>query len=319
MARERGKYAELIDEETWAFIERTEAAYPADSTSLTIDQQRDFYNALCASFHAGHPEGVTARDFSIEASGRTVPLRRYELAGSNPGPVVVYYHGGGYVVGGLESHDDICAEICAGSGYPVVAVDYALAPENSFPADFEDAIAAFRDVAGDAKGPVIVCGDSAGGNLAAAVAHASRGGDLRPAGVVLIYPGLGGDLTRSSFVEHAEAPMLTTADTQFYKRIRFGGAEPPVGDPGAMPLEDSDFSGLPPTVVFSAECDPLQIDGPEYEEKIRAAGGSAVCFTETGLVHGYLRARHSVARARDSFNRIVEAVGALGKGEWPYQ
>ncbi len=134
---------------------------------------------------------------------------------------------------------------------------------------------------------------------------------------MLIYPGLGGDQTKGSYVTHSEAPMLSARDIAFYGTKRFGGKDP-TGDVRASPLHDTDFSGLPPTVIVTAECDPLCSDGETYRDAILAAGGKAVWFEEKGLVHGYLRGRHTVGRARESFSRIVEATAAVAKSEWPY-
>lgn len=318
MAREWGKYGSLLDAEVKSFIEKTEAFYPHDATGFTIADQRAAYDALCATFDAGHPPGVSAGDSVVSVNGRDVPLRRYETQGGQGRAEIIYFHGGGFVVGGLDSHDSICAELCAATGCALTAVDYALAPEHHFPADHEDALAAFVQVSERFDGPIVLAGDSAGANLCAGISHVTRGRDRRPAGQVLIYPGLSPDLTRSSFVEHAHAPMLTTADTRFYKGMRSGGDEAMYSDPRAMPLIDKDFSGLPMTVVFAAQCDPLSDDGPEYEAAILAAGGKAVCLVEKGLVHGYLRARHMSSLARDSFRRICEATAALGEGRWPY-
>ncbi|MEC9343939.1 MAG: alpha/beta hydrolase [Pseudomonadota bacterium] len=309
-------YAKLIDAETWAFIDKTNSFYPPETVSFTVGQQRDVYDAMCAAFHAGHPEGVSTRDAAIEVDGHEIPARIYDST-ENPSALVVYYHGGGFVVGGLASHDDVCAELCGRTGYRVVSVDYRLCPEHLHPAAFDDAMAACRWAMAQFFGPVVLCGDSAGGNLAAAVAHALRGGPHQHVGQVLIYPGLGGDETTGSYVSHAEAPMLTMRDLGFYKQIRAGDADISA-DPTFAPLLDDDFSGLPPTIIFSAECDPLSDDGGAYRDRLLAAGCKAVWFEEKGLVHGYLRARHSVARARDSFARIVEAVKALGQGNWPY-
>jgi hypothetical protein len=158
-------------------------------------------------------------------------------------------------------------------------------------------------------------GDSAGGNLAAAVSHAARGHARAPVGQVLIYPMLGNARGGPSYREHAEAPMLTLRDLDFYAAIRGAG---PAGDASLYPLADADFSGLPPTVAFTAECDPLSSDGQIYRDRIIAAGGKAWWYEEPGLVHGYLRARHAVGRARAGFSRIVGAVTALGRGDWPY-
>src|SRR5690606_22936522 len=308
-------YAKLIDAETWAFIERTDAWYPPETVTYTIRQQRDIYDRMCREFFAGYPSGVAAETMAIETDGRAIPVRIYR-ASANPEAAVLYFHGGGFVVGGLDSHDDVCAEICARAGFEVVSVDYRLAPEHVHPAQFEDAMAGFAWVAARHSLPIVLAGDSAGGNLAAAVSHATRGRPVRPAGQVLIYPSLGGDRSQGSYVLHAEAPMLTTRDLDFYRQIRTGGREHP-GDATLEPLADTDFSGLPPTVIVTAECDPLSSDGEAYRDRIVAAAGQAVWHEEKGLVHGYLRARHSVARARESFTRIVDAIAALGRGVFP--
>jgi acetyl esterase len=134
---------------------------------------------------------------------------------------------------------------------------------------------------------------------------------------VLIYPGLGGDRGAPSYSEHAHAPMLTAADLEFYSGIRCDGPVP-TDDPTYQPLQDSDFSHLPPTVIFTAQCDPIASDGPAYRDAIRKAGGRAELVEEAGLVHGYLRARHMSQRAADSFERIVLAIEALGQDIWSY-
>lgn len=271
-------YSTLIDAETWAFIRRTEAFYPPGT--LTIAQQRAAYDAMCRAFHAGRP--VPATDRTIAG----VPCRIY-----GDGPVtVLYLHGGGFVVGGLDSHDDVCAELAHATALRVISADYRLAPEHKHPAQLDDTLA----VAMALDGPLILMGDSAGGSLAALVTHRLR---HRVMGQVLIYPSLGGD-----HGGHDNAPMLTRADMAYYAEMR-GPAE------GA--LDDTDFAALPPTAIFTAECDPLASDGPAYRDAILRAGGTVTLTEEPGLVHGYLRARHSVTRARDSFARIVAALRAM--------
>lgn len=299
-------YQTLIDAATWDFIRRTDACYPPDTASRSIAEQRQIYDAMCRSFHHGYPAGVVARDGMISG----VPCRTYA---GGAGPVVLYLHGGGFVVGGLDSHDDVCAEICAATGLTVVAADYRLSPEHDHPAAFDDAVAVARALAG----PIVLVGDSAGGNLAAAVAHHLRGSGVAVLGQVLIYPGLGGDTGRGSYLAHAHAPMLTRDDVLFYAGIRHSGAVV-TGDPTVSPLQDNDFSGLPPTLAISAACDPLADDARDYAAAIRAAGGRAEWIQEDGLVHGYLRARHSVPRAQASFTRICTAITALSQGAWPY-
>ena len=307
-------YKTLIDAETWAFIERTNSYYPPDTIDYTITQQRAIYDRMCREFFAGYPQGVTVETSSIATPTHDIPIRIYRSA-RQAAATVLYIHGGGFILGGLDSHDDVCAELCARTGYEVISVDYRLAPEHLHPAAFDDAMKAFAWAASTRDCPILLCGDSAGGNLCAAVSHATRGHAKRPVGQVLIYPGLGGDRSKGSYVTHAEAPMLTMRDLEFYKHIRTGGADR-TGDATLSPLADTDFANLPPTVLITAECDPLSSDGETYRDLVIAAGGSATWFEESGLVHGYLRARHTVGRARESFTRIVDAVAALGQGSW---
>lgn len=295
-------YAKLLDPEMQAFVATTGAHYPPDAATLTIAGQREVYDRMCAAFRAPRPAGVTVRDADVAG----VPVRDY----SGKGAAVLYLHGGGFVVGGLDSHDDVCAEICARTGFRVVSADYRLSPEHAHPAAFDDALAVARWLAGQGL-PMVLAGDSAGGNLAAAAAHAMRGDVVQAVGQVLIYPGLGGDRSLPSYTEHADAPMLTRADIEFYDTIR---GVPVVGDATRAPLQDHDFSGLPPTVAIPAECDPLRDDAVAYVTAIRSAGGQAECLMQPGWLHGGLRARHSAAVAARAFDAVVAAISGIGRG-----
>ncbi|AZO72272.1 MULTISPECIES: alpha/beta hydrolase [unclassified Mesorhizobium] len=308
-------YKTLIDAETWAFIEKTNSYYPPDTIGYTIAEQRAVYDRMCREFFAGYPQGVTAETTAIATPTNSIPIRIYRNAEPDKAAMVLYVHGGGFILGGLESHDDVCAELCARTGYDVVSVDYRLAPEHLHPVAFDDVMDAYEWTAGTYDCPVVLCGDSAGGNLCAAVSHATRGHKKKPVGQVLIYPSLGGDRSRGSYVTHAEAPMLTVRDIEFYLNIRTGRVDR-TGDITLSPLADANFAYLPPTVLITAQCDPLSSDGEAYRDRVVAADGHAYWFEEPGLVHGYLRARHTVGRARSSFTRIVEAVSALGRGDW---
>jgi acetyl esterase len=217
---------------------------------------------------------------------------------------VVYFHGGGFIVGGLQSHDDICAEIAERTGCKVISVDYRLCPEHIHPAAYEDSLAAAQ--AALAKGPVILAGDSAGGNLAAALAQNLKGDAIK--GQVLIYPGLGGDmLGLPSYTECVKAPMLPTRDIQYYRSVRSGGPVPE-DDPTFFPLAAKDFSGLAPCFISAAGVDPLRDDGVEYVRRLIGAGVTAYSVVEPQLPHGHLRARTTSHRAREAFGRILDAI-----------
>lgn len=313
----RGRYADRLDPELWDYIDEVNSWYPPEITAAPIAEQRAVYDKMCVAFHQGHPEGVVASDGLVATAAHAIPVRRYHMANNAAAAIVVYYHGGGFVLGDLDSHDDICAEICAGTGFEVVSIDYRLAPEHLHPASFDDALAVFEWIAATSALPIVLCGESAGGNLGAAVAQATRRHPRHAIGQMLIYPGLGGDETGRSYVEHAEAPLLTVADIGFYRRIRSAPGQS-ADDPTFSPLKDRDFSGLPPTVIVTAECDPLSSDGEAYRDRILAAGGQAWWREEKRLVHSFLRARPTVPRAAEAFARIVADIGALGRGEWPY-
>ena len=308
-AKQWGKYADLIDAETWAFIDKTNDSYPEDAVELSIEEQRNVYDVMCAQFRVEYPEGVVATDSVVSTQTHEIPIRQYRLEGLEPQVQILYFHGGGFVVGGLDSHDDVCAELCAKTGFFVTSVDYRLAPEYIYPAAHNDSVAAYQFVAQGSL-PIILVGDSAGANLAASVAHVAREFDTKPIGQVLLYPVLTHDLSSASYTNHANAPLLSTADMEFYREIVTGGVDRSQ-DPKCAPLSDTDFSGLPPTYALGAGCDPLLDDSRQYCEAINDAGGEAHFYEEGGLVHGYLRARHSVKRAADSFERIVQACKTL--------
>jgi acetyl esterase len=181
----------------------------------------------------------------------------------------------------------------------------------------DDCLAATRHILTTTNTPILLAGDSAGGNLAATVAAVLRN-DPQLIGQVLVYGSFGGDIEAGTFIEHANAPLLTRDEILFYEGIRYKNGERPRGDPTATPLDNASFAGLPPSIIISAECDPITDGSRLYHEAIQAAGGRSVWINERGLVHGYLRARTTVKRAADSFERIIEALSVLSRKEWPY-
>lgn len=309
------KYKELLDDEIWDFIARTMSHYPTNIGSPTISQKREFYNSMCRSFLVPYPDGVTSEDEKIPSGDYSLPLRHYSCSEGNGKAHIIYYHGGGFILGDLESHDDICAELCSRTGFGLTAVDYRLAPEHLWPCDFEDALASFHYVSKKFDVPIIVCGDSAGANLACAICHSLRLSASRPIGQVLIYPTLGNEFTQGSFIEHSHAPILNLDQVHYYISTHIGEHKEHLQNELCVPLASSDFSNLPPCIAFSAECDPLRDDSRDYCRAITAAGGtatgSAEWIDEPGLVHGYLRARHCSSKASDSFTRIVSSLSSL--------
>ena len=304
-------YDSEIDKETWAFIEKTKSFYSDELLSYSIEQQRLEYNQMCRAFDTHRQYELIIKTEEWD----TIPVRIYEP--QNSVGTLIYFHGGGFVVGDLDSHHDVCASLAEKSQLRVVSVAYSLAPEHKHPAQFNDAYHAVKIASNTYPEPLIVAGDSAGGNLAACVCHSLRSTDINLSGQVLIYPSLGTNMDSKSFIIHSNAPLLSTKDMLYYKKIRCEN-DVPEDDATFAPLNDEDFSNLPPTIVFTAACDPLVDDGEKYCEKITNSGGLAKWINEAGLVHGYLRARSEVARARNSFERIAFAAASLAQKKWPY-
>ncbi|SDA89697.1 alpha/beta hydrolase [Sinorhizobium sp. NFACC03] len=287
-----------------AFHRRCEDFYPADAVDASIEQQRKWYDALCAEFDAPSPASLTREDRFVD--GR-IPIRRYRPATVSTKTRIYYIHGGGFVVGSLNSHDAICAELADFAGAELVSVDYRLAPEHVWPAAFEDCYAVLQELLADGR-PVVVAGDSAGGNLTAGIVLKARAEGLTGVvGQVLIYPGLGGDLVSGSYVEMAEAPGLTTADTSYYRKI----LQAPADNSFAAPLAEKDLSGLPPTYITGAFFDPLRDDARFYAARLATVGVNVTFREEPQMIHAWLRARHMSDGAREGFRRLAEGVAVL--------
>ena len=303
-------YTHLLSAAYWGFINQVNALFPEDFSALSVTEQRAAYNAMLKSLATNYPVNVQTNDQSLNTSQGLIPIRTYQISDQMAAAQIIYFHGGGFVLGGLDSHHGICADLCAGTGLPLISVDYRLAPEHLFPAALEDALATYQALATQNDLPLIIMGDSAGACLAAHVAHAMRGKERAPVGQVLIYPVLGSDFSLGSYERYALAPMLTTESMQHYWQLWLGTKEIPQHLAG-IPLAESDFQGLPNTIVFSAEFDPLVDEASLYCAKIKAADGQATWYHEQGLTHGYLHARHQLASAQASFARIQAAVKGL--------
>ncbi|MDK1387104.1 alpha/beta hydrolase [Sinorhizobium sp. 8-89] len=287
-----------------AFHERCEAFYPADAVNASIEQQRQWYDALCAEFDAPSPAGLTRQDERL--AGR-IPVRRYRPAEVATETRIFYIHGGGFVVGSLDSHDAICAELAHGARAELVSVDYRLAPEHVWPAAFDDCYDVLRSLLAGGR-PLVVAGDSAGGNLAAGVVLKARAEGLSGiVGQVLIYPALGGDLVSGSYVEMAEAPGLATADVAYYREV----LKAPADNPFARPLKASDLSALPPAYITAANFDPLRDDARNYAARLAQTGVDVTYREEPQMIHAWLRARHMSPGAEEGFRHLVHGVARL--------
>ena len=255
----------------------------------------------------------------VEVPGAARPLaaRLYSPAGvSPPAPLLVYLHGGGWVVGDLDTHDQPCRFLALHAGVRVLAIDYRRAPEHPFPAAVEDSVAAVRHAVAEAErfgadpARVAVGGDSAGGNLAAVAARLlTIDGGPAPAFQLLIYPVT--DLTRKrrSYQLFSEGFFLTERQMDWY-RDHYLADESHASDPRVSPVLASDLAGLPPAHVVTAGFDVLRDEGEDYAALLRDAGVPVTSAREAGLIHGFTHGAETARAARAAMLRVAEALRA---------
>jgi acetyl esterase/lipase len=280
-----------------------------------------------AQWLAGPGTGPAGEDIKIDGPAGPVPLRVYRPnppAGPPPGPApgsppaVVFFHGGGWVLGGLDSHDTLCRELARQAGVVLVAVDYRLAPEHPYPAGLDDCAAATRWVAAHAADlgadglRLAVAGDSAGASLAAGVAMLARDEGGPPVALqVLAYPALDPAMDTVSYAENADDPFLSRDEMVSYWSLYTDGAEP---DHLAAPALAPDLAGLPAAYVLVAGRDVLRDEGIRYAERLAAAGVPVQLRRRDDMVHGFLLCTAWLDEARES---VAELAAVLRAGLGP--
>lgn len=292
------------------------AARVASLGPIPSMRQRGLAAVRAAVEATPHPDDIptmaSIEDAVAPGPGGPIPLRIYRPANQSRSPVVVYFHGGGLVMGSNHSFAPLARALAHHSGAVVVAVDYRLAPESPPPAQFDDAEHATAWVAGHAgeldldATRVAVAGDSAGGSLAAAVALAARDrGGPAICCQVLMYPGLDRDMSAPSVVGMRDAPMLTRDDIVYMHEL---------AGPSRMPADADDVSALPAAIVVTAGCDPIRDWGERYATRLRDAGVQTTHTRYPGMYHGFLMRSDATARGR----LAIAEIGALLRAKFAH-
>ena len=284
--------------------------------TLAPAEARQFSRNARAVLAPEPPEMGAVRDIKI-GEGGAIPARLYRPLGSAPNaalPALIYFHGGGWVIGDLDTHDVVCRQIANGSGAAVVSVDYRLAPEHKFPAAVEDAIAATAWIAahgatlGIDTARLAVGGDSAGGNLAAVVALDARdrnGPKLFQQ--TLIYPATESTMSHPSHERFAEGLLLTRPTMKWFLGHYLRGAED-LADWRVSPLRATSLADLPPALVLTAGYDPLCDEGEDYAARLAAAGVPVTRVRVEGMIHGFLTMGKLIPAANEAVAMIAAAL-----------
>jgi acetyl esterase len=276
---------------------------------VPIEQARAGHEAETRQLSGAGEPVAEVREVAAPAPRGTVPVRLYRPQGESPLGLVAYVHGGGWMLGSIESFDALARALANASGAIVASIGYRLAPEHPFPAGLDDALCAVRWLAAEAPAlgadprRVAIAGDSAGGNLATVAARRLRGEvDLRLQ--ALIYPVTDAGVNTPSYRQFGEGYGLTAVSMQRFWNVYLDGADGL--NPDASPLRSEDLAGCPPALVLTAEADPLRDEGEAYAEALRDAGVAVDARRLGGTVHGFWRWLAATSASR----RAVDEVGA---------
>jgi acetyl esterase len=304
-----------LDPQARAVLDQMAEAGGPPINELSVNEARQGAAAM-AAMHGPKEPVAGIEDRKLSGPGGGLPVRIYLPLGKGPFPVLMYFHGGGWVIGDIESSDGLCRSLANAVGCMVVSVDYRLAPEHPFPAAADDAYYATLWTARNASGfggdpsRIAVCGDSAGGNLAAVAAQMARDrGEPSIQFQLLIYPVTDGACDTPSYSENAEGYFLTKDAMQWFWH-HYVPNDADRSHPYASPLRASNLADLPAALVITAEFDPLRDEGERYAERMRGAGTSVQLMRYDGMIHGFFTMSGIIDQGKAAIRQSTEALRA---------
>ncbi len=317
----RSRHEPGLDPDLAALLAIDELTHDSEVWRGSPERARRMIAESAAIVEDAPPGAVMVDDRPFRGPAGELSARLYVPAGlAAPSPGLVFFHGGGWVTGDLDTHDPLCRQLALAGQIRVVAIAYRLAPSHPFPAAVDDAVAAFRWVAGEAESLGIdplrlgVGGDSAGGTLSAVVSLRTRTDARRPALAALLYPSVDATCSSASQREMGKGYYLTREALDWYLTQYLGSDPARRRDPDASPLFAPDLAGSPPTLVVTAAFDPLRDEGIAYAARLREAGVPVREERMAGMIHGFLNAGLSRG-AHEATGRIAVEIGrALREG-----
>jgi acetyl esterase len=305
----------MLDPQAAALLKLLQDLQVPPVQTQTPAQAREAYRARRAYSQPDPPVVGSVNDHAVEASGARFMVRVYQPQDrpATPQPALVYFHGGGWTIGDLDTHDVLCRTLCAQSGVVVIAVDYRMGPEHPFPAAYLDSLSAYQWVCQHASelgvdpARVAVGGDSAGGNLAAAICLGLRGSERPPAYQLLIYPATNMNLITESHRTNGQDYLLTRQSIEWF-RANYLRQQADQNDWRASPLLAASHADLPPALVLTAGYDPLRDEGLQYADALSRAGVPCqyVCFERQ--IHGFITMGRIIAEANTAVSLCAQAL-----------
>jgi acetyl esterase len=302
-----------LDPQARALLDQLASMGGGPLSSYPVEGARQLMDAMVAMSGTG-PEVAHVEDRSIPGPAGTIPARLYRPAGDAL-PLLVYFHGGGWVLGGLASHDAVCRALANAAGCAVLAVDYRLAPEHRYPAAADDCYAATVWAVANARtlgadpARVAIGGDSAGGNLTAVTALRARDQGTPPLRFqLLIYPVTDHGFDTASYRDNAEGYLLTHGDMVWFWNHYLGDGDG--AEPYASPLRATDLRGLPPALVITAGFDPLRDEGEAYAKRMQDAGVPVTLTRYDGMIHGFFGMGAQLDKAKAAVDEAARALRA---------
>jgi acetyl esterase/lipase len=306
----------MLNPELHAFLERWDDDWAALAPDATPRERREFFEVMARGMRLATPDDIETEDVRwIESPGGPVRVRIFRHSSGGIQPCLIYMHGGAWIQGSPETHWDITSRIASWNRQTVISIDYAKAPEHPFPIALNQCASviewAFKNAGelGIDRENIALGGDSAGGNLAAALTLKFRGSEQNLCALLLIYPVCDFDYSRPSYEENYDGPLIKVAGMGAV-RAMYCPDPKDMENPLVAPLLAADHTNLPPTFIAVAEHDPLRDSGLAYADALRAAGVPVEVDAGEGLIHGYLRAMEYCSASLEGLKRMANWIDA---------